>query len=182
MKKKLISILFCIGVLAVIFSGCQKENQLATPSAISTNASISTNESTSSANESIGHTFNATFTKWVTNFPIMEGVVGGDVGTGTFEGDVLSISSAGDITTIDVLYHFNGRIHSFTAHNLVTWNTALGTAVITGLVTEGWLKGATVTGEFDVKGICPIPTPGNAEGTTCYQGVLHIAVPKVDIH
>jgi hypothetical protein len=112
----------------------------------------------------------------------MEGVVGGDVGTGTFVGEVLNVSSVGDITSIDVLYHFNGRVHSFTAHNFVTWNTALGTAVITGLVTEGWLKGATVTGEFDVRGICPIPTPGNAEGTTCYQGVLHISVPKVDIH
>ncbi len=177
-KSKLQSILFGIGLLAFIFSGCQKENQLATPS-ISANESISSaNESISSANEGIGHTFDATFTKWITNFPIMEGVVGGDVGTGTFVGDVLNISSVGDITSIDVLYHFNGRIHSFTAHNFITWNTALGTAVITGLVTEGWLKGATVTGEFDVRGICPIPTPGNAEGTTCYQGVLHIHVPK----
>ena len=174
-KSKLQSILFCVGVLAFVSSGCQKENPLATPPAISANASISTNES-------IGHTFNATFTKYITNFPIMEGVVGGDVGTGTFVGEVLNISSVGDITSIDVLYHFNGRIHSFTAHNFVTWNTALGTAVITGSVTEGWLKGATVTGEFDVRGICPIPTPGNAEGTTCYQGALHISVPKGDIH
>ena len=169
-KSKLQSILFCIGVLVFILSGCQKENQPATAPPISANASISTNEG-------IGHTFNATFTKWVTNFPIMEGVVGGDVGTGTFVGDVLNVSSVGDITSIDVLYHFNGRVHSFTAHNFVTWNTALGTAVITGLVTEGWLKGAAVTGEFDVKGICPIPTPGNSVGTQCYEGVLHVHVP-----
>lgn len=171
MKHKLLPILFGIGVFVFIFSGCQKENQPANPPSIATKASIATIER-------VGHTFNATFTKWVTNFPIMEGVVGGDVGTGTFVGDVLNVSSVGDITSIDVLYHFNGRVHSFTAHNFVIWNTALGTAVITGSVTEGWLKGATVTGEFDVKGICPIPTPGNAEGTTCYQGVLHISVPK----
>ena len=50
-KSKLQYILSCIGLLAFIFSGCQKENQLATPSAISTNESIS------SPNESIGHTF-----------------------------------------------------------------------------------------------------------------------------
>ena len=175
MKHKLQSILFGIGVFVFIFSGCQKENQPADPASLATKASIA-------ANERVGHTFNATFTKWVTNFPIMEGVVGGDVGTGTFVGEVLNVSTVGDITSIDVLYHFNGRIHSFTAHNFVTWNTALGTAVITGSVTEGWLKGATVTGEFDVRGICPIPTPGNAEGTTCYQGVLHISVPKGDGH
>ena len=171
-KSKLQSILFCIGILVFIFSGCQKENQLATPPAISTNASIS-------SNEGIGHTFNATFTKWIISFPNMAGVVGGDVGTGTYAGEVLNISAVGDITSIEALYHFNGSIHSFTAHVFITWNTALGTAVITGLVAEGWLKDATVTGEFDTFGVCPIPTPGNAEGTQCYQGVLHISVPKV---
>jgi hypothetical protein len=177
-KSKLPSILFCTGILVFMISGCQKENQLGTSPAISPTVSISTDESIGSADKNIGHTFDATFTKWITNFPTMEGVVGGDVGTGTFVGDILNISTVGDITSIDVLYHFNGRVHSFTAHNFVTWNTALGTAVITGLVIEGWLKDATVTGEFDVRGICPIPTPGNAEGTTCYQGVLHIHVPK----
>jgi hypothetical protein len=135
MKNKLRSFLFGIGVMVFIASGCQKQNQFDPAIASSAQASVSTNQG-------IGHTFDATFTKWITNFPIMEGVVGGDVGTGTFVGDVLNISSVGDITSIDVLYHFNGRIHSFTAHNLVTWNTALGTAVITGRVTEGWLKGA----------------------------------------
>ena len=173
--KKLPSFLFGIGVLVFIFSGCQKENQLATPS------TISTNESISSANESIGHTFDATFTKWVINFPNMVGVVGGDVGTGTYAGEVLDISSVGDITSIEALYHFNGRVHSFTAHVFITWNTALGTAVITGRVADGWLKDATVTGEFDTFGVCPIATPGNAEGTQCYQGALHIQVPKTSI-
>ena len=173
MKNKLQSILFCIGVLVFIFSGCQKQNQLATPSTISTNKSIS------STNESIGHTFDATFTKWVVNFPNMTGVVGGDVGTGTYAGEVLNISAVGNITSIEALYHFNGRIHSFTAHVFITWNTALGTAVITGRVTEGWLKDATAIGEFDTWRVCPIPTPGDAESTQCYQGVLHISVPKV---
>jgi hypothetical protein len=168
-KNKLQFILFCTGVLVFIFSGCQKENQPATPS---------TNESISSTNQSIGHTFDATFTKWVINFPHMVGVVGGDVGIGTYAGEVLNASAAGDITSIEALYHFNGRIHSFTAHVFITWNTAVGTAVITGRVAEGWLKDATVTGEFDTFRVCPIPTPGDAEGTQCYQGVLHLHVPK----
>ena len=172
MKNKLLSILFGIGVLVFIFSGCQKQSQLAPDSA----------EASVSANQSSGHTFDATFTKYITNYPIMAGVVGGDVGTGTYAGEVLNIGIVGNIMSVEALYHFNGRVHSFTAHVFVTQNNTLGTAVITGLVTEGWLKDATVTGEYNVWGVCPIPTPGNAEGTQCYQGILHLSVPKDDSH
>lgn len=160
MKNKLNSILFRIGVLVVIFSGCQKLEQLVPVSAFSIK--------------------DAGFTKWITDYPNMVGVVGGDVGTGTFTGEILNISTVGYISSAEVLYHFNGKIHSFTAHLFVTENATpgVGTAVETGSITEGWLKGANVTGEYNIWGICPIPTPGNAEGTQCYQGVLHIQVPK----
>jgi hypothetical protein len=176
-KNKLQSILFCIGVLVFIFSGCQKQNQLAPSSAISAEASTSTNES-------IGHTFDATFTKYITNYPFMSGVVGGDVGSGTYAGEVLKFETVGSIDNVEAIYHFNGGIHSFTAHVFVIQNNASGTGIgaITGQVTEGWLKGATLTGEYNVWGVCPIPTPGNLEGTKCYQGMLHIHVPKGGVH
>ena len=45
-------------------------------------------------------------------------------------------------------------------------------------MTTHYLKGAPVTGEYNVWGVCPIPTPGDVEGTKCYQGMLHIHVPK----
>ena len=132
-----------------ILSGCQKDRQ----------------------------TSDNTFTKWITDYPNMAGVVGGDVGTGTLAAEVLNLVTVGDITNIEALYHFHGRFHSFTAHNFVTQNDVLGTATITGQVTEGWLKGATVTGEYKVWVKCPIPTPGNSVGTQCYEGVLHVHVP-----
>jgi hypothetical protein len=121
-----------------------------------------------------GHTFDVTFTKWVTNYPNMVGVVGGDVGAGTFAGEILSNVDVGTFTTIHALYHINGSRHSFTADNHVTQNNVTGMAVITGLVTEGWLKGAPVTGEYKVWATCPIPTPGNSLGALCFQGTLHI--------
>lgn len=163
MKIKLNSILLGIGVLVVIFSGCQKEGQLIPSSANSIK--------------------DAEFTKWITDYPNMAGIVGGDVGTGTYAGEVLNLSTVGDITSVEALYHFNGSLHSFTAHVFVTENDApgVGTAKITGSVTEGWLKGATVIGEYKVWGVCPIPTPGNAEVTKCYQGALHI-LPKFGGH
>jgi hypothetical protein len=48
-----------------------------------------------------GHTFDVTFTKWITSFPNMAGVVGGDVGDGPFAGEILNIGTVGTITTIE---------------------------------------------------------------------------------
>ena len=132
-----------------------------------------------------GHTFDNTFTKWVVTSPPgpgvlanMVGVVDGDVGPGRYTGEVLSLSTTGNLTNIEALYHFNGSKHAFTAELNITQDESAGTATITGNVIEGWLKGASVTGEYIVMAVCPIATPDNAEGTKCYQGTLHVHVPK----
>jgi len=132
-----------------------------------------------------GHTFDSTFTKWVTTSPPapgvvanMVGVVDGDVGPGTYAGEILSMNTVGNITSIEALYHFNGWKHSFTAAVNVTQDETAGTATITGNVTEGWLRGASATGEYNVLATCPIGTPDNAFGTVCFQGALHVHVPK----
>ena len=175
MKNNLRSVLFCFGVLVFIVSGCQKQDQSVKPSSASSNEDKSNGD-----NNGIGHVFDNTFTKYINNYPFMTGIVGGDVGTGTYAGEVLNISTEGFITSVEALYHFNGGVHSFTAHVFVTENDApgVGTATIIGSVTEGWHKGANVTGEYKVWDNCQIPTPGNQEGTRCYQGVIHIHVPK----
>jgi hypothetical protein len=132
-----------------------------------------------------GHTFDDTFTKWVTTSPPaagvvanMVGVVGGDVGSGVYAGEILTMNTVGNITSIHALYHFNGSKHTFTADLNITQDESAGTGVITGVVTDGWLKGASVTGEYNVLKTCSMDTPGNAYGTVCFQGVLHIQVPK----
>ena len=140
------------------------------------------------SNNPKGHTFDDTFTKWVTSWPQtpptkdvpanMVGVVGGDVGPGTYTGEVISVNTAGNITSIEAFYHFNGSKHAFTARLNVTQDESAGTATITGQVTEGWLKGASVTGEYTVLDPCTIETPGNVLGAVCFQGELHVHVPK----
>jgi hypothetical protein len=115
-----------------------------------------------------GHNFNVTFTKWITTFPNMGGIVGGDVGTGTFAGEILNIIPGPDITNIEALYHVNGGDHSFTAHIFVTENEATRTAVLAGAVTEGWLNHGLVYGEYSILN-CPDKTSG-----LCFQGTLHI--------
>jgi hypothetical protein len=91
-----------------------------------------------------------TYTKWIVGYPDMAGVVGGDVGTGTFAGEVLTRVVSGDTVTIDAIYHFNGTIHSFTAavHVVQTGLDYGATSVITGTVTDGWLKGNQVQGAY----------------------------------
>ena len=132
-----------------------------------------------------GHTFDNTFTKWVTTSPPapgvllnMVGVVGGDVGPGTYTGEVISANTVGNITSIHALYHFNGSKHAFTADLKITQDESAGTATITGDVTDGWLKGASVTGEYTKVAVCLLDTPDNLYGTLCFQGALHVHVPK----
>ena len=119
-----------------------------------------------------GHTFDVTFTKWISSYPNMVGVVGGAVRTGTFAGEILNLSTVGNFTNIEAMYHMNGSRHSFTAHVYVTQNNVTGMATITGRVTAGWLKGAPVTGEYKVWASCPLTPPGSS--TMCFQGTLHI--------
>lgn len=121
-----------------------------------------------------GHTFNVTFTKWISSWPNMVGIVGGDVGTGTFSGEVINYLPGVDISKIEALYHIHGGVHSFTAHVFVTQNNVTGMASITGSVTEGWLEGKPVNGSYKVWTNCPLTPPGNS--TMCFQGTLHLSV------
>ena len=132
-----------------------------------------------------GHTFDFTFTKWATSLPVnypslagvlMEGIVGGDVGNGVYAGEVLSddLTQQPAYWIANAQYEFHGEENSFIADVHVVQNNSTGTAVITGVVTQGWLKGAHLTGEYTVMPSCPIATPGNVFGTLCFQGTLHI--------
>ncbi len=119
-----------------------------------------------------------TFTKWVTGSgePAvrfnMAGVVGGDVGAGAFAGEVLSRVPVGTTVTIDARYHFNGSTHSFSASVHVVQQGIVdgSTAVITGWVTDGWLKGNQVAGEYTQVTCEQAP---NVFGR-CFQGTLDI--------
>ena len=128
-----------------------------------------------------------TFTKWVTTVPAdpttlagirMTGVVGGDVGRGRYRGRVLddAATTQPKLWLGHARYEFHGRAHSFVADLHITENDAIVpiTATIQGIVTGGWLKGARVTGRYRQWDTCPIPTPGNVFGTTCFQGTLHL--------
>ena len=120
------------------------------------------------------------YTKWVTNspgFPIMEGVVGGDV-VGVFAGEVVSIASIanGKISPIEALYNIQDPTgdHSFTAHIQGNENDTKGfvgaTNVLNGTIVDGWLVGAQVHVKYE-SFVCGEP---NALGGVCYLGTIRI--------
>ena len=115
-----------------------------------------------------------TFTKWVTGpgtAPVlanMAGVVGGDVGDGAFAGEVMTKTPTATGAVIDAVYHFSGSRHSFTANVHVV---QMGiTAVITGRVTDGWLKGNEVRGEYLQTTCAASP----AADHKCFVGTLDV--------
>ena len=111
-----------------------------------------------------------TFTKWIAGYPNMAGVVGGDVGTGTYAGLILTRSGTGtaaDPILITADYHFSGSRHDFSARvDIVEIGTA---ATISGVVTDGWLEGNLAEGEFSV-----ISCDHDGSTSTCFEGTLDI--------
>ena len=120
------------------------------------------------------------FTKWVTDWPNMAGLVSGDVGGGTFAGEILKYTPSAAIDKIEALYHLNGGAHQLTAHVLVTQNNLKGTAAIKGVVTDRPLKGARVRGVYEVIAPCGVINAQNGSiGDVCFQGTLDIGpVPE----
>lgn len=108
----------------------------------------------------------ATFTKWmVGEGPGMAGVVGGAVGDGAYVGKVLDFDP-GPTTVIAATYQFIGSKRAFTA--LVHVEQTDLNAVISGVVTDGWLKGHPVRGRYTQISCTEAP-----DGT-CFQGRLNI--------
>jgi hypothetical protein len=121
------------------------------------------------------------FTKWVTDWPNMAGLVSGDVGGGTFAGEVLKYTPAAAIDKIEALYHLNGGAHQLTAHVFVIQNNLNGTAAIKGVVSDGPLKGAGVRGSYQVIAPCGVINAQNGSiGDVCFQGTLDIGPVSED--
>ena len=115
------------------------------------------------------------FTKWVTDWPNMAGLVSGDTGGGVYAGEVLSYDHTEAIDRIEALYHVRGSGRQFTARVTVVQNNNKGTATIRGVVITGALRGKRVRGGYQVIAPCGII---NAQlgglGDVCFQGTLAI--------
>jgi hypothetical protein len=115
-----------------------------------------------------------TFTKWITitpGFPIMEGFTGGEA-AGSFSGEIFVAQTTIDqlITRLEAVYEIHAGNHSFTALIRGGQNNKAGTALLDGVVLDGWLTGEAVHVQYRVIH-CDQP---NAAGGTCFQGTIRI--------
>jgi hypothetical protein len=111
-----------------------------------------------------------TFTKWVTAYPDMAGFTGGDV-VGTYEGEVLSRTAFdnGVVVQLEARYAVidpNG-LHSFTT--VIQGKSAHGTAVLNGVVTEGWMVGARTHVTFETITPCEFGLQN-----VCFRGTIRV--------
>jgi hypothetical protein len=116
------------------------------------------------------------YEKWITAYPAMAGNADGI--RGAFTGTILqrAVSADGKIIHLRAEYvvtdtHRKG--HSFTA--VIEGDESLwtNTAVLIGVVTDGWKKGSPVLVNFDVLSPCTVPTaPGTVK--TCFRGTIRI--------
>lgn len=113
------------------------------------------------------------FTKWITAFPLMEGGVG-HTGEGVFAGEVLNAKPTTNrgitsITSLEAVYEVQAGRHSFTALLRGGQNNVTRTAVLDGVILNGWRTGARVHVEFDIISTCD----GKPAGP-CFQGTIRI--------
>jgi len=125
-----------------------------------------------------------TFTKQKINTPglpvpgliaNMAGVGGGDAGDVLFTGEILKsvvVPGVPNVVELVAFYHITGSEHSFSALvHVVQPLTGLGSkGTIIGVVTDGWLKGHALEGEYTVIAPC-----GYAGGIgNCFEVTLEI--------
>ena len=112
-----------------------------------------------------------TFEKWFTTYPAMTGNT--NLGLGTFAGTIRSRIpfDNGVIVKLEALYQVTdpSGSHSFTALIQGTENLETLTAVLNGVITDGWRIGARVHVTFDVIAPCPIHNRA-----TCFQGTIRV--------
>jgi hypothetical protein len=137
-----------------------------------------------------------TFTKWVTTFPLMEGITGGDV-PGEFVGEVLErqvsqrqaetcyqpAPNCGRVIRLEAFYEVQAGDRSFVALIRGGSSGDTGAAQLDGTILFGWRTGARVHVEFQT--MIPASSTDSAcvgapAGKNCFQGTIHVAGVPID--
>jgi hypothetical protein len=156
--------------LCVFLAACNSQLP-SSPSAPSIAATIGT---TQTQPEEVGRPVEVTFTKWLVDPATRDfvGFTGGEV-VGTMATRVLRSTpfDNGVIVQLEARYGVidPSGLHSFTAHVQGQRNTETASAVLNGLITDGWLVGAQVQVKFDVITPCQFGTRN-----VCFQGTIRV--------
>ncbi len=125
-----------------------------------------------------------TFTKWITAYPLMGGVTGGDV-PGEFVGEVLARQvsqlpadhcyappSCGRVIRLEAVYEVRAGDRSFAA--LIRGGTSgdTGDALLDGVILSGWRTGAQVRVAFQTVSSCT--GPDGIVHSPCFDGTIRV--------
>jgi hypothetical protein len=126
-------------------------------------------------NSSAAAPVEVTFIKWFTTFPAMTGNT--SFGAGTFAGTILELTAFdnGTVAKLQALYRVTDPAgsHSFAALIQGTQNAETATAVLNGVITEGWRVGAQVHVTFQRITPCALAIGPSVPGV-CFQGTIRI--------
>jgi hypothetical protein len=116
------------------------------------------------------------FEKWFTTYPTMTGNT--SYGAGTYAGTILkrTVFDNGVIVQLEARYIVtdpSGAGHSFTAVIAGTENLVTRSAVLNGVVTEGWMVGARVHVTFEIITPCALAIGPSAKNV-CFQGTIRL--------
>jgi hypothetical protein len=162
---------FKLAALALAIAGGCGGNDTTAPQAIRTAVHPSADQSSAES-----PLVEIPYEKWVLAGGVMRGNTGN--GPGTFAGQILSRVpfDNGVIVKLRASYVITdpsaaGR--SFTTVIEGTLNLQRASAVLNGVVTEGWRAGAPVHVVFDMLTPCPVPS-APAGTKTCYVGIIRV--------
>ena len=116
------------------------------------------------------------FEKWFTTYPTMTGNT--SYGAGTYAGTILkrTVFDNGVIVQLEARYIVtdpSGEGHSFTAVIAGMENLVTRSAVLNGVVTEGWMVGARVHVTFAIVAPCALAI-GPSARNVCFQGTIRL--------
>jgi hypothetical protein len=162
-----------LGVLALVVAGGCGGGDVVAPAARDLRPGVAASAHRS-PDEAYNHVIQ--YEKWITKYPAMAGNADGV--RGAFAGTILQRVVSADKKIIHlraeyVIADTRRKGHSFSA--VVEGDQSLwtNTAVLTGVVTAGWKKGAPVLVNFDVLTPCTVPT-APVLTKTCFKGTIRI--------
>ena len=128
------------------------------------------------------------FTKWVTSIApatppqelqriLMAGVTGGDIGAGTFVGEVLDRKESSGLTakivSLHAIYEVHAGAFSFTA--LIQGGSGTEEiGLLDGVILNGWRAGARVHVEFKTEASCRENTNPAGVFPSCFRGTIRV--------
>lgn len=134
-------------------------------------AALGLTSSTQPASAENSSAVEITLTKWrAGDAGELQGIIGGDIGAGSMTGQIVTADptvAKGAVTAMEAVYHVKGSNNSFDAHiDVRMFNKSL-TGYFDGFVTDGWMVGSRIEGEF--KGVKCDQSKGG-----CFQVVMHL--------